>query len=92
MLLSSLAYHILHLVLVRRDRAVLRHMVPQLRDVQDLGEMFLYNLGLSKAPPTFGKFNYVEKIEYIAFRVGHGRYGGERIPALVQLFRAAAFS
>ena len=69
-LLSSLAYHILHLALVRHDRAIMRHMAPRLRDVQDLGDMFLYNLGLSKAPPTFGKFSYVEKIEYIAFLWG----------------------
>jgi len=69
-LLSSLVYHLLHLALVRRDRAILRHMAPQLRDVQDLGDMCLYNLGLSKTPPTFGKFSYVEKIEYIALLWG----------------------
>jgi len=69
-LLSSLAYHVLHLVLVRRDRAIIRYMAPRVRDLQDLGDMFLYNLGLSKTRPTFGKFNYVEKIEYFAFLWG----------------------
>jgi len=69
-LLSSLAYHILHLVLVKRDRAFLRYMVPRFRDLQDLGDMILYNLGFSKTRPTFGKFNYVEKIEYFAFLWG----------------------
>jgi len=69
-LLSSLAYHILHLVLVKRDRAFPRYMVPRLRDLQDLGDMLLYNLGFAKTRPKFGKFNYVEKIEYFAFLWG----------------------
>ena len=32
--------------------------------------MFLYNLGLSETCPTFGKFSYVEKIEYLAYMWG----------------------
>jgi cytochrome b subunit of formate dehydrogenase len=32
--------------------------------------MFLYNLGLSNTRPTFGKFSYVEKIEYLAYMWG----------------------
>ncbi len=69
-LLSSLAYHVLHLLLVRRDRAILRYMVPRMRDLQDLGDVLLYNLGFSESRPAFGKFNYVEKIEYFAFLWG----------------------
>jgi len=45
-------------------------MVPRLRDLQDLGDMLLYNLGFAKTRPKFGKFNYVEKIEYFAFLWG----------------------
>jgi formate dehydrogenase gamma subunit len=69
-LLASLAYHVGHLILVRRDRAFLRAMIPDLKDVQDLMGVLSYNLGLSKTRPTFGKFNYVEKVEYVAFLWG----------------------
>jgi len=69
-LLCSLAYHILHLSLVRRDRAILRHVTPGIGDLRDLGDMLLYNLGLSHVRPIFGVFSYVEKIEYIAFLWG----------------------
>lgn len=66
-LLSSLAYHAAHLILVRRDRPFLRYMIPCLRDLRDLRDMILFNLGLISTRPVFGKFNYVEKIEYLAY-------------------------
>ena len=69
-LLSSVGYHIVHLILVRRDRAILRYILPEMHDLQDMGGMLLYNLGLSDTRPTFGKFNYVEKIEYLAYMWG----------------------
>jgi cytochrome b subunit of formate dehydrogenase len=69
-LLASVAYHLVHMALVRRDRAMLRHVLPGPRDLRDLGDMFLYNLGLSSVRPTFGVFSYVEKIEYLAFLWG----------------------
>jgi formate dehydrogenase gamma subunit len=69
-LLSSLAYHFVHLILVRRDRAILRYILPGFQDLQDMVGMVLYNLGLSGTRPTFGKFNYVEKIEYLAYMWG----------------------
>ena len=70
LLLGSLAYHIAHLALVRRDRAFWRDMLPNLDDLRDLGAMFLYNLGLSEVRPAFGRFSYIEKIEYLAFLWG----------------------
>jgi cytochrome b subunit of formate dehydrogenase len=69
-LLLSLAYHAVHLVLVRRDRAILRAMAPKLADVRDLKNMLLHNLGFSVDRPKFGTFSYVEKIEYFAFLWG----------------------
>lgn len=69
-LIGSLVYHVVHLILSRRDRAILRAMIPKMRDVQDLWAVARYNLGLSNEPPQFGKFNYSEKIEYLAFMWG----------------------
>lgn len=69
-LLAALGYHVVHLLLVRRDRAILPQMLPGLEDARALLRMFAYNLGLADSPPTFSKFNYVEKIEYLAFLWG----------------------
>lgn len=69
-LIASLVYHAIHLVVSRRDRVILRYMWPGLRDFRDLGDIMLYNLGLSDQRPHFGKFSYAEKIEYLAFLWG----------------------
>ncbi len=69
-LILSLLYHAVHLLRSPRDRTILRHMMPRLRDAQDLWGVLRYNLGLSKERPTFGKFSYAEKMEYLAFLWG----------------------
>ena len=69
-LVASTIYHVLHLVIVRRDRLFLRAMFPEWKDVTDLMQVFSYNLGLTKAEPHFAKFNYAEKVEYWAFMWG----------------------
>lgn len=66
-LIGSLLYHLIHLIRSRRDRAILRGLLPRLQDVRDMWSVIRYNLGLSSERPTFGKFNYVEKVEYWAF-------------------------
>jgi len=67
-LLAGLAYHIVDLILVRRDRAILASMKPVLGDLHHLRDTLLYNLGLSNTRPVFsGCASYVEKIEYWAF-------------------------
>jgi len=69
-LLASLAYHLVHLIFVRRDRVFWREMLPRSNDLRDLAAMLRFNLGLSEARPAFGMFSYVEKIEYLAFLWG----------------------
>ena len=69
-LLLSLGYHVVHLDLDGRDRALLRHMTPRLQDLRDLQDVLAYNLGLSNKLPVFGEFSYVEKLEYLAFLWG----------------------
>jgi cytochrome b subunit of formate dehydrogenase len=68
MLLFSFAYHIVHLLIVRRDRVILRYMKPAIDDLKDMGDALRYNLGLTAKQPGFSKYViYVEKIEYWAF-------------------------
>jgi cytochrome b subunit of formate dehydrogenase len=63
-LLAALLYHLLDLILIRRDRA----MKPGLLDLNHLRDTLLYNLGLLEQRPVFsGSATYVEKIEYWAF-------------------------
>jgi formate dehydrogenase gamma subunit len=69
-LIASTVYHVIHLATNRRDRLFLKAMLPQLKDVTDLVQVFSYNLGLTKAEPRFAKFNYAEKVEYWAFMWG----------------------
>jgi cytochrome b subunit of formate dehydrogenase len=70
-LLAAIAYHIVDLILVRRDRAILASMKPGLADLYHLQETLLYNLGFSKTRPNFsGCATYVEKMEYWAFMWG----------------------
>ena len=67
-LLAGLAYHILDLILVRRDRTLLISMKPGLDDLQFLRDTLVFNLGLSQTRPNYsGCATYVEKIEYWAF-------------------------
>ena len=66
-LIGSLLYHIIHLIRSRRDRVILGSLLPKIRDVSDFWSVVRYNLGFSRERPTFGMFNYAEKLEYWAF-------------------------
>lgn len=63
----SLVYHIAHLLIVKRDRVMVRLILPAYQDVLDIIGIIRYNLGLSTVRPQFGAFSYAEKIEYWAF-------------------------
>ena len=69
-LLAATLYHAVHLAVNRRDRKFVGAMLPKVQDIKDLLAMIFYNLGLRKDAPTFGKFNYAEKLEYWAFLWG----------------------
>jgi len=69
-LVASTLYHMIHLALNKRDRVFLWAMIPQIKDARDIVQVFAYNLGLTKVEPKFAKFNYAEKLEYLAFMWG----------------------
>ncbi len=70
LLILAFAYHVIHLILVPRDRVLLRQMWPRFKDATDLLGMLRYNLGRLAKRPTFSMFNYAEKAEYWAFMWG----------------------
>jgi cytochrome b subunit of formate dehydrogenase len=69
-LIAATVYHVIHLAVNRRDRLFLKAMLPRVKDATDLMQVFSYNLGLTKVEPRFAKFNYAEKLEYLAFMWG----------------------
>jgi len=69
-LLAATIYHAVHLAVNKRDRIILRALLPRWRDFTDLLGVVRYNLGFSREAPQFAKFSYAEKIEYWAFLWG----------------------
>jgi formate dehydrogenase gamma subunit len=69
-LVAATLYHLIHLALNKRDRVFLWAMIPTIKDATDIVQVFTYNLGLTKVEPKFAKFNYAEKLEYLAFMWG----------------------
>jgi len=69
-MITATAYHLVHIVMRKRDRSFLWAMLPTMKDATDIVDVFLYNLGLSEKEPKFSKFNYAEKMEYLAFMWG----------------------
>jgi cytochrome b subunit of formate dehydrogenase len=69
-LVAATLYHLIHLAINKRDRVFLWAMIPQIKDATDIVQVFAYNLGLTKVEPKFAKFNYAEKLEYLAFMWG----------------------
>ena len=45
-------------------------IIPKPRDAMDAIKLFLFNLGVAKEKPRFGKFNFIEKFEYWALAWG----------------------
>jgi formate dehydrogenase gamma subunit len=69
-LVAATLYHVIHLAINKRDRLFLKAMMPQIKDATDMVHIFAYNLGLTKVEPRYAKFNYAEKLEYLAFMWG----------------------
>jgi len=69
-MIAATMFHVVHLVLKKRDRAFIWAMIPTITDATDMLHVFRYNLGLTKEEPKFAKFNYAEKMEYWAFMWG----------------------
>ena len=69
-LIGSLLWHVVQLAINPSSRAKLRGLKFQLKDFSDFVRLQLYNLGLNHAKPHFGKFSYIEKVEYWALMWG----------------------
>jgi formate dehydrogenase gamma subunit len=59
-------YHLGYLAFSRRGREQFREMLPRWQDARDAWQMLRAYLGKSDQHPQFGRFGYVEKLEYWA--------------------------
>lgn len=59
-------YHCYYLVFTSRGREQWRAMAPRMSDAHELKHQLLYYLGVRAEPARFGRFSYVEKVEYFA--------------------------
>jgi formate dehydrogenase gamma subunit len=63
-------YHGLYVLFSRRGYWEFRQLLPAFQDARDLFQMLSLYLGLGTTRPAFGRYNYIEKFEYLA--VGWG--------------------
>ncbi len=69
-LIGSLLWHLGQLVISPSVRAKLRGLKFRRKDFGDFFRLQRYNLGLDRVRPRFGKFSYIEKLEYWALMWG----------------------
>ena len=65
LILSGL-WHLYYVFFVLRGKQLLRDLIPKRQDLRDMAAVLKCNLGISRTKPLFGRFSYVEKVEYWA--------------------------
>ena len=65
-MLAVSAIHIWYIAFTARGRALVRDLWPRLTDLTDAVGVLRHNLGLRPDKPRFGRFSYIEKVEYWA--------------------------
>jgi cytochrome b subunit of formate dehydrogenase len=69
MIIISL-YHVYYLIFKPAGRRWLMDMLPRLKDLKDLRDIFLYYFSINDQPPEFDRFCYKHKIEYLGLIAG----------------------
>lgn len=65
-MLAGGAWHIGYLAFSKPGRKLFLDLLPRWRDVTDPWGVLKYNLGIVREKPAFGRFSYIEKVEYWA--------------------------
>lgn len=69
-LIGVCVWHLIWTIFTRRGRADFMNMLPEIRDIGRAIGMLKYYLGLAMEMPGFGRFNLIEKFEYLAMGWG----------------------
>jgi cytochrome b subunit of formate dehydrogenase len=67
----TVGWHVVFLT-TSRGRGFVKDMMPNMADFTGFLQRILYNLGMRRESPKFGRFSYVEKAEYWALVWGTG--------------------
>ena len=70
MLIAVCVYHCFYVLYSKKGRDDFAELIPGLKDANDAFQMLKYYFGLSMEKPRFGRFNYIEKFEYLAMGWG----------------------
>ena len=65
-MVAACLYHIFYTLFTQRGRRLIRDLLPARGDFVDSFRLIGYNLGISQQRPQFGRFSYIEKLEYWA--------------------------
>jgi formate dehydrogenase gamma subunit len=65
MILASL-YHLYYVAFTERGKKLIKDFFPNLNDIKDFKNSMNYLLGRTSEHPLFGRFSYIEKMEYWA--------------------------
>jgi cytochrome b subunit of formate dehydrogenase len=57
-------YHVLYMISTKRGRSHMITLIPVFQDLLDAFKLIGYDLGISRERPKFGRYSYIEKIEY----------------------------
>ncbi len=63
-------YHLVYMVVTDRGRNLWKALRPKTKDLTDMRESVLFNLGRRSSAPAFAHFSYMEKAEYFALLWG----------------------
>ena len=59
-------YHLVHLGYLLYVQKKEASMIPTIKDAKDALQTFLFNLGITKEAPKMPRYNFSEKVEYLA--------------------------
>ena len=59
-------YHLFYLLFTARGRQLLKDFLPKKQDITDFIQSMKYLIGKSETRPLYGRFSYIEKMEYWA--------------------------
>lgn len=63
-------YHLLYVAFTHNGRQLVKDFWFRKQDLKDLSQSLLYLIGKTKIKPRFGRFSYIEKMEYWAVAWG----------------------
>ncbi|MBE2218317.1 MAG: cytochrome b/b6 domain-containing protein [Ignavibacteria bacterium] len=65
-MIAASIYHLYYILFVPRGKQLIRDFLPTKQDLFDFRDSMLYLIGMNEKKPRYGRFGYMEKMEYWA--------------------------